>query len=97
MLCMRTCAHAHARTHAHTHARAHTFSSSDSVCAGVSRVRVGLLSERATVVCDPSLVAAEVVAERVRGLGYTAEVLTDKKKEEGTLDLTVSGVGGAYE
>ena len=57
-------------------------------------MRVGLLSERATVVCDPTVVTAEMVAERVRGLGYTAEVLQDKKREEGALDLTVSGWAG---
>ena len=53
-------------------------------------MRVGLLSERATVTCDPSVVSAERIAERVGELGYTAEVLQDKKSEEGTLDLTVS-------
>ena len=53
-------------------------------------MRVGLLSERATVTCDPSVVSAERIAECVQGLGYTAEVLQDKGSEEGTLDLTVS-------
>ena len=58
-------------------------------------MRVGLLSERATVTCDPSVVSAERIAECVQGLGYTAEVLQDKRSEEGTLDLTVSRVVGS--
>ncbi|VDD76286.1 unnamed protein product, partial [Mesocestoides corti] len=77
----------------------HTIESALLKMPGVSFALVGLLSMKAEVTYDPTLIEPSALAERIDDLGFSAEVIkvvgaapSSNEPESQTLDLTITGM-----
>ena len=61
---------------------------------GVQHIRVALVSEKAKVAINPSLVSREEVAAHIRSLGYGAELIEDNALGWAKVELVILGMAG---